>query len=142
MKYAVNMPALGRLLAGTAIAVAALGAWAVTPAAAASNNAAIHLKDLDHPVGCYLPAFASGLSVDLHTNTGISTVHTKSGNTKLICHFNIPAAGKPAKVIKKAGFACGIFLPHSSAVTSNTKADSTPGGKAKLECEINPSALH
>ena len=111
--------------------VAALLGFAALGAATAhadSSSAAITLKDKEHPVGC--SAFG------LHTNDKIHTVSTPSGNTKLICRFDVPEAQRPAKVQEKNGFPCGIYVPGGSKSTTDSSFQMTPGGQAKLECTV------
>ena len=104
------------------------------PAFAASENAAVVLKDADHPVGC----FYGGFGFPLFTEDEIHTVATKNGNVKLICHFDVPEGFEPAKTMKNSGFGCGIYLPDGSTFTDDTRAMMNPGGRAKLTCTIHP----
>ena len=115
------------------LAVAFVGAAVVGARAAHAdpppNQAAITLKDKEHPVGC--SAFG------LQTSDQIHTVSTPSGNTKLVCHFDVPEAQRPKSAEDKSGFACGIFLPGgASKLTTDSSFKMTPGGKAKLECTV------
>ncbi len=108
--------------------LAVVGAVGATQARAQNANAAITLKDKEHPVGCY--AFG------LHTTDRIHTVSNAGGMTKLTCHFNIPEGQRPTKVETQTGFGCGIFLPHGSKFTNDTSFTKNPGGEAKLECTL------
>ena len=127
----------------THVALAAFAFTAVlgTPAAYAANpNAAIVLKDLDHPSGCFVSVPIS--SVPLFTSDEIHTTATPSGNVSLICHFNIPAGSEPARAVKASGFTCGIFLPGPvTAFTNNTELVANPGGRAVLKCQIKANQL-
>jgi hypothetical protein len=132
--HSLRMP--GRFLSAATVAIATLFVIAATPAAAKSP-ATINMKGSQHPYGCFLSAAASGLSVNLHTTGRIHTIKNPGGLTKLRCQFKIPAAARPKKPITKKGFVCGIFLPGgASKVTSNTRAHSTPGGNATLDCIV------
>jgi len=97
-------------------------------ASADNEPAAITLKDKEHPVGC--------MAFGLQTNTGIHTVATPSGNTKLICHFTVPEAQRPKTMDRRSGFLCGIYLPTGNKYTNDSYFQSTPGGQAKLECTV------
>lgn len=136
MTPTLRMPTIGRLLSGAAMTLAALFVLAATPAAA-KNPATINMKGSQHPYGCFLSGGASGLSVNLHTTGKIHTISNPGGLTKLRCQFKIPAAARPKKPITKRGFACGIFLPGgASKFTTKTRAHSTPGGNATLDCIV------
>jgi hypothetical protein len=93
-----------------------------------ANNAAIVLQGGEHPFGCW--AFG------LYTPDAAHTVSTSSGNTKLICHFDVPVGMRPTKAQSFQNFGCGIYLPSGSLFTSDSSFISTPGGKAKLECTV------
>ncbi len=122
--------------------IAALLTLGVTPAAAKSP-ATINLKGSQHPYGCFLSAGASGLSVNLHTNGKIHTIQNPGGMTRLRCQFKIPPRARPKRPITRRGFSCGIFIPGGGSVgTTNTRAHSTPGGNATLECVVKTRALN
>ena len=93
---------------------------------------AVVLKGEDHPYGC----FTSQLGTPLITVDQIHTVATKSGNTKLVCHFDIPEEYIPAKVVQTSGFPCGIYLPNGNAFTTDSFFTANPGGKALMECSV------
>jgi hypothetical protein len=117
------------LKAGVMFAFLGIGTIVASSARADDPEPAITLKDKEHPVGCR----AFGLT----TTTNIHTVSTPSGNTKLICHFDVPEAQRPKKMEERTGFTCGIFLPGgASKRTNDTSFQKTPGGKAKLECTV------
>lgn len=131
-----HMSTTGRFLSGAVMAVAALFVLAASPAAA-KGPATINLKGSQHPYGCFLSSGASGLSVNLHTNGKIHTINNRGGLTKLRCQFKIPASARPKRPITKTGFTCGIYLPGgASKVTKRTRAHSTPGGNATLDCIV------
>lgn len=98
-----------------------------------SPNSAVVLKDADHPVGCHasFPPLPP-----LFTDDEIHTTSTKSGNTTLTCHFNIPAGYEPDKAIKSTGFGCGIFLPDEDVFTNDTSFIANPGNRATLKCQV------
>ena len=114
------------VLAATAIAMGGIATASITPAAAQSENAATIDKDF----GCVL--FEGGYAL---VTTESHSVITSSGNTKLVCHFDVPEGTEPDTVIKSEGFGCGTFL----GFTTDSNAVITPGGKAVLTCEINGS---
>ncbi len=105
------------------------------PAFAASENAAVVLKDYDHATGCYY----GGFGFPVFTEDEIHTVATKKGNVTLICHFDVPEGFEPDKVMKNSGFGCGIYLPDGGTSTYDTRAMMNPGGRAKLTCTFHPS---
>ena len=67
----------------------------------------------------------------------VGTLHsvvTSSGNTSLVCKFDIPAAITPTDSARRAeGFLCGTYL----GFTRDSKMVATPGGQATLTCKIN-----
>lgn len=96
----------------------------------ADGQGATVIKDF----GCVIvPADWPG-SIPLSTNDTHS-VATKSGNTAMYCHFDIPAGMEPAKAVKYKGFPCGTFL----GLTFDSMSVSTPGGKVMLRCLVNPN---
>ena len=81
----------------------------LTPVYGQNEEAAIVLKDLDHPRGCY----ATSLDPDgdpLFTADEIHTVATSKGNVKLMCHFDLPEGFRLSRPFKDSGFLCGIYL--------------------------------
>ena len=117
------------VLAATAIALAGFASVSSVSAVAQSANAATITKDFG--CGGFVPDangnFASGL-----TTLESHSVVTSSGNTKLVCHFDIPAGQEPAKATHAAGFGCNTFL----GFTTDSKMVATPGGKATLTCSV------
>jgi hypothetical protein len=107
--------------------------FCVTAAFAGSENSAVVLKGDDHPYGCFTSQLPG---TPLITQDQIHTVATKSGNTKLVCHFDIPEGYAPAKVVQSYGFGCGIYLPTVSVATTDTFFTANPGGKALMECTV------
>jgi hypothetical protein len=120
---------------------------ALAPAYGQNEEAAIVLKDLDHPTGCY----ATSLDPDgdpLFTKTRIHTVANSSGNVKLTCHFDLPKDVHLSRPFKDFGFLCGIYLPKNKnaddfhyVFTTRTSFQANPGGKATLICEIKANQL-
>jgi hypothetical protein len=119
------------LLALVGVGVLVLG---MSTAHAGSPNAAVVLKDLDHPSGCFF--MMPNSLVPLSTTDEIHTTATSSGNVRLTCHFNIPEGFEPARAVKASGFLCGIFLPSETAFTTNTEMVANPGGRATLKCQV------
>lgn len=111
----------------------------MSSARAGSPNAAIVLKDLDHPSGCL--GFVPNSLVPLFTTDEIQATATSSGNVTLTCHFNIPEGHEPTPTVKASGFVCGIFLPSGTAFTTNTAMMANPGGRATLRCQIKANQL-
>jgi hypothetical protein len=85
----------------------------------------------DFSCGGFVPTPDGGIGPFLSTNKGHSVV-TPSGNTKLICNFNIPDSLQPAKATHAEGFLCGTFMGD----TSDSTMVATPGGKAVLTFEV------
>jgi hypothetical protein len=119
------------LLALVGVGVLVLG---MSTAHAGSPNAAVVLKDFDHPSGCFF--MMPNSLVPLFTTDEIHTTATSSGNVRLTCHFNIPEGFEPAKAVKASGFPCGIFLPSETVFTTNTEMVANPGGRATLKCQV------
>lgn len=115
------------VLAATAIALTGMATASVTPAVAQSENAASIEKD----VGC--SGFVPG-GIGLFT-TETRSITTSSGNTKLVCHFDIPEGFEPETAVSDEGFGCNTFL----GFTTDSRMVATPGGRALLTCEINGS---
>ena len=134
-----NMNMKTCLLKYTLIALVGAGALGISTAHAVSPNAAIVLKALDHPSGCF--GFVPGSLVPLSTMDEIHTTATSSGNVKLTCHFYIPDGFEPAAAVKATGFDCGIFLPTGTAFTTDSKIIASPGGRATLTCQIKANQL-
>ena len=127
------------LLKNTLLALAAAGAVGTSTVHAGSPNAAVVLKDSDHPSGCFF--MMPNSLVPLFTTDEIHTTATSSGNVRLTCHFNIPEGFEPAKAVKASGFTCGIFLPSETVLTTNTEMVANPGGRATLKCQIKANQL-
>jgi hypothetical protein len=107
--------------------------FCVTAAFAGSENSAVVLKGEDHPYGCFTSQLGTTVLITLDQ---IHTVATKSGNTKVVCHFDIPEEFVPTKVVQSSGFGCGIYLPNGSVATTDTFFTANPGGKALMECSV------
>jgi hypothetical protein len=118
-------------VAGVGAAILLLG---ISAAHADSPNAAVVLKDLDHPFGCF--AFVPVTFTPLFTADEIHTTATSNGNVQLTCHFNITEGFEPATAVKTTGFGCGIFLPSGAAFTTDTSMVANPGGRATLKCLV------
>ena len=117
------------VLAATAIALAGFASVSSVPVLAQSVNAATVTKD----AGCrgFVPDANGNAASGLFTLESHSVV-TSSGNTKLVCHFDIPEGKEPAEVTRAEGFGCGTFL----GFTNDSKMVATPGGRATLTCSI------
>jgi len=101
----------------------------VVATANADSNAAIVLKDLDHPTGCYYSGVFS-------TVDQIHTVATSSGVVKLVCQFDTPDGYLPSgKAVHIEGFSCGIYLPTGSLITTDSRIDINKNN-ATMECWI------
>jgi hypothetical protein len=97
----------------------------------ADSNAAIVMKDLDHPYGC---SYQGGL----YTQDQIHTGATSSNVVKLICHFEVPDGYLPSgKAIHVEGFSCGIYLPDDGIgiQTMDSRIDINKN-RATMECWI------
>ncbi len=115
-----------------ALAGAGILSLSMSAAHADSPNAAVVLKDLDYPAGCF--GFVPVTGTPLHTADEIHSTITSSGNTQLTCHFNIPQGFEPATAVKATGFSCVILLPTGVAFTTDTRMVANPGGRATLKC--------
>ena len=82
--------------------------------------------------GCTIGSSASGLSATLFSSESHSVV-TPSGNSTLICHFDVPDAlrGEVKGSIHNSGFICNTF----GGITTNTKAK-TNKNRVVLICQI------
>ncbi|KAJ5378101.1 uncharacterized protein N7496_005510 [Penicillium cataractarum] len=94
-----------------------------------SSNAASITKDFI----CFgfVPTLNGGIGPGLSTENGHSVV-TSSGNTKLICNFDVPDDLEPTTATHASGFHCNTFLGQ----TTDSTMVANPGGKAVLTCEI------
>lgn len=61
------------------------------------------------------------------------TVATSSGNTSLVCKFDIPAGAEPDRATRASGFPCGTYL----GLTNDSRMVASPGGQATMTCKIN-----
>ena len=122
----------------------------LTPLYGQNEEAAIVLKDLDHPTGCYATSLMNMNSTGplLYTEDRIHTVASSKGNIKLICHFDLPEDVHLSRPFKDFGFLCGIYLPNKKepegydyVFTTRTSFQATPGGKATLICETKANHL-
>lgn len=82
--------------------------------------------------GCGITPAHSGLSSHLFT-TESHEVDTPSGNTSLICHFDVPEAlqGEVTKAMQQSGFPCDTF----AGSTYDTKAV-TNKNRVLLVCQL------
>jgi hypothetical protein len=113
--------------------------FAFTPAYGQNEEAAIVLKDLDHPTGCVATSLTTMKSPgpELLTEDQIHTVANSKGNIKLTCHFDLPEDVHLSSPFKDSGFLCGIYLAEKVyVVTTRTSFQANPGGRATLICEI------
>lgn len=111
----------------------------LTPLYGQTEKAAIVLKDLDHPAGCFATSLTTMKSPGplLYTEDGIHTVANSKGNIKLTCHFDLPEEVHLSRPFKDSGFLCGIYLAEDVYVfTTRTSFQANPGGRATLSCEI------
>ena len=118
----------GTIYVLVALAVAIFG---MTTTQAESDNAATVVGEF----GCSLIAADSGLGIGLFTSEKTHSVTTSSGNTVLICHFDIPEGFEPNKALVTSGFLCSTNF----GLTNNSRSRATPGGNALLVCQINGS---
>ncbi|MDQ3647525.1 MAG: hypothetical protein M3433_02870 [Actinomycetota bacterium] len=75
---------------------------------------------------------ASGLPQRLFTRESHAT-KTPSGNSVVVCHFDVPEGLAPNKAIVNEGFICNT--PAGRANRSRVVV--TPGGRATLTCHTN-----
>ena len=86
--------------------------------------------------GGFVPTASGGFGSGLFSNDQTHSVVTSSGNTMLVCHFDIPAGAEPAKATHADGFACNTFL----GFTTDSKMVATPGGRATLTCTVKANS--
>jgi len=86
-------------------------------------------------VGCVLNFGVFGLPGGAVTDQSID-VSNSGGNTQLTCHFDVLPNFTPDKAMNAQGFACGVIEQGNFAVTTDSRATITPGGKARLSCQI------
>jgi hypothetical protein len=123
----------------------------LTPVYGQNEEAAIVLKDLDHPTGCFATSLTTMKSPGplLHTEDQIHTVASPKGNVKLICHFDLPEDVHLSRPFRDFGFLCGIYLPNKKnpdgfdyVFTTRTTFWVTPGGTATLTCETKANHIY
>jgi hypothetical protein len=109
--------------------------FAFTLAGPSNPNGASITKDF----GCngFVPNADGTQGPFFFTENKSQSVITPSGNTKVICHFDIPAGLSPRKATHAKNFLCNTFL----GVTSDSSMVANPGGKATLTCSIKALAL-
>jgi hypothetical protein len=91
-------------------------------------NAATSISEFQ----CGISAQDSGVSMFLMT-TETHAVMTKSGNTVLSCHFDVPdGASLPVHATVQTGFWCGTH----KGMTKISRAVTTPSGQVHLKCQI------
>ena len=102
----------------------------LAPLAAKSENAAEIVKD----GACFgfVPDGNGGATTGLFAPEGAHAVTNSSGNTTLVCQFDIPEGFEPAKAVKATGFLCGTYF----GITEDSWVLATPGGKATLVCKV------
>jgi hypothetical protein len=125
--------------------------FALTPVYGQNEEAAIVLKNLDHPTGCFATSLTTMKSPGplLHTEDQIHTVASPKGNVKLICHFDLPETVRLSKPFRDSGFLCAIYLPNKKnddefcyVITTRTTFLATPGGRATLTCETKANHIY
>ena len=104
------------------------------PAAAQSENAAIVTQNF----GCrgFIPTETGEVGEIISTAERAQSVRTKSGNSKLTCHFTVPDDLVPSSVRIAEGFLCRV----QGELTDETSMSVTPGGKGKLTCQVKDAA--
>lgn len=120
-------------LAASAIALTGIASALSVPVLAQSDNAATITKDFG--CGGFVPTEDGDFGSGLFSAEGSHSVATSSGNTKLVCHFDIPEGLEPARATHAEGFVCGTFL----GLTTDSKMVATPGGTATLTCSVKGS---
>jgi hypothetical protein len=112
------------------------GIVALTLAAQAPIQASPAVTIDEFGCGGFVPTASGGFGSFLVTNEKTHSVVTSSGNTMLVCHFEIPAGQEPSRATRAEGFFCGTFL----GVTTDSKMVATPGGRATLTCTIKANS--
>lgn len=122
----------------SAVAIFAILGLAVIPAHGASPQKANSATSISQ-FQCGISAQDSGVSMFLMT-TETHSVMTKSGNTVLTCHFDVPeGASIPSHATVQTGFLCGTWM----GPTRNSRAVTTTSGEVHLKCQINgANSLH
>ncbi len=114
----------------TMFCLASLGAFA-SPAFA--NNAA----EIATEQYCQCTTCAIELGSPLLTTMDARAVATSSGNVTYQCHFDIPEGYEPSRALHPESPGC--TTPFGPANKSHITL--SPGGKATLTCQVNPSGL-
>jgi len=100
-----------------------------------AHAGAIVIKD----GACFLTGFASGLACDL-TTLDVAVYHktiAPSGNTSLVCHFDIPDICLPDEALESKGFNCTVCIPDVGCFrTTASISAATPSGNAVMSCKI------
>lgn len=109
--------------------LAAFGASAVN--ADSANSAEIATDQF-----CQCATCGNALGTSPLQTFDARAVKTSSGNVTLQCHFDVPQGFAPSKALRPVSTGCGT--PFGSA----NKIDIviSPGGQAKLTCQVSPSA--
>lgn len=113
------------------LAAASIIALPVATPAFAQGEPAQVIKGL----GCVLQFGVFGLPGGAVTDRSID-VSNSGGNTQLSCHFDVMPNFTPDRALSAQGFACGVIEQGNFAITTDTRATITPGGKAHLSCQI------
>lgn len=86
-------------------------------------------------VGCVLGFAVFGLPGGAVTDQSID-VSNSGGNTQLTCHFDVLPDFAPERAMNASGFACAVIEQGGIAITTDSRATITPGGKAHLSCQV------
>jgi hypothetical protein len=115
--------------------IAKLAALALLPFAAfqtQANNAAEVATDRF----CQCGTCGAALGTSALQTFDARAVATSSGNVTFQCHFDVPEGFSPAKALHPESSGC--LTPFGAANKVNITI--SPGGKAKLTCQVSPSA--
>ncbi len=123
MKKTLALSALALSMAVASIPLAG-------PVIAQSDNAAS--VQHDGLCGGFVPTASGGFGAFLIGS--LHSVVTSSGNSTLVCKFDIPEANRPATATQATGFGCGTFL----GLTFDSRMTASPGGQATLVCKVRP----
>lgn len=107
---------------------AALVVAAPMPAAFAEDEGAAVYQDFR----CSLSTVATGLPQKLFTQQSHAT-KTPSGNSVVVCHFDVPEGLAPSEAIVNEGLVCNTPAGRANKM----RVVITPSGEATLTCHVN-----
>ena len=111
--------------------------WVSVPLLALGVSAAYaqNAADVVSEQFCQCTTYGDALGTDPLQTFDARAVGTSAETITFQCHFDIPEGFEPAQAIRPESLGCGT--PFGAA--NKIHIVLTPGGKAKLTCQVNPS---